>query len=378
MFGLAPEDLIGRRVVETVSPESYAQTRPHMERVRRGERARFQRTVTRYGRVCHELVEYIPDEDAEGNVVGFYALVQDISDLRSAQGKAEASEQRLRRITDSIPSMVGYIDRNRCYRFNSRYYETWLGRPLAEITGRPVRDVLGPDVYAALEPNLDRAFRGERTDFEIEVKDTGGARYVRGTYIPDVDSSGEVVGVYTSSTDITPQKAVEHQLERLAQKDTLTGLPNRHMFNDGIAAALRRSLRSDTEVALLFLDVDGFKRINDTLGHAAGDEVLREFARRLSASVRVTDLVARLGGDEFVIVLEGIHTREECRFVARKIIAAMRPEFHVADVTLRVTTSIGIALGNGTMTTPEALLKRADSALYAAKGQGRDTYEIAI
>ena len=150
------------------------------------------------------------------------------------------------------------------------------------------------------------------------------------------------------------------------------------MFNDGIAAALRRSQRSDTQVALLFLDIDGFKRINDTLGHGAGDDVLREFARRLSACVRSTDLVARLAGDEFVIVLEGIHTREECRFVARKILAAMRGEFRAGDGIVKVTTSIGIALGHGGATTTEALLKRADSALYAAKGHGRDTFEIAI
>ncbi len=94
--------------------------------------------------------------------------------------------------------------------------------------------------------------------------------------------------------------------------------------------------------------------------------------------MRSTDLVARLAGDEFVIVLEGIHTREECRFIARKIIAAMRGEFRAGDGTVKVTTSIGIALGHGGATTAEALLKRADSALYAAKGQGRDTFEIAI
>jgi diguanylate cyclase (GGDEF)-like protein/PAS domain S-box-containing protein len=378
MFGLTPEAMVGRRVQDVLSPETYAQSKPHLERVIRGERARFQRTVVRNGRACNELVELIPDQEASGRALGFYALVQDITDLRAAQQKAEESEERLRSITDSIPSMVGYIDCERRYRFNNRYYETWLGRPLAEITGRAVADVLGPQAYRNVAKNLDRAFAGERVDFEVEVPGRNGSRFVRGSYIPDVDASGAVVGVYTSSTDITPLKEVERQLERLAQKDTLTGLPNRHAFNDGIAAALRRSQRAATQVALLFLDVDGFKKINDTLGHAAGDDVLREFARRLSASVRATDLVARLAGDEFVIVLEGIHTREECRFVARKIIAAMRPEFVAGDATVKVTTSIGVALGQGTQTTPEALLKRADSALYAAKGHGRDTYEIAI
>lgn len=379
VFGRAPEQIVGRRIAEVMSAEAYAQTAPHIEEVRHGRRARFQRVRTRNGRETTELVELIPDQDSRGNVVGFYGLVQDVTDLHDAQAKVEESERRLRGITDNIPSMVAYIDAERRYRFNSRYYETWLDRSLDAVTGERVADVLGEDAYADVGPNLDRAFAGERVDFDVEVKDAGGgSRFVRGTYIPDFDATGRVIGVYSSSTDVTPLKLVERQLERLAQYDTLTGLPNRHHFNATIGAALDRSQRTGKQIALLFLDIDAFKQINDSRGHAAGDDVLREFARRLSASVRSSDLVARLAGDEFVILLEGIHTRDECRLVARKIIASMRAEFRAGDGTVRVTTSIGVALGYGATATAESLLKRADSALYAAKGRGRDTYEVAI
>ena len=377
-WGHDPADIVGRRLDELVPPAAFAQIKPELDRSYEGEPRRFDLVVERDGATQYYQVDHVPDVDATGAVQGVFTISQDVTALREARAQVEASEQRLQRITDNIPSMVGYIDAEGRYRFNSRYYEAWLGRPLSAITGRLVRDVLGSETYATVAPNLERALAGERVDFDVEVKRPDGTRFVRGSYIPDVDASGKVLGVYTSASDVTPQKEVERQLERLAQKDTLTGLPNRHMFNDGIAAALRRSDRSGTQVALLFLDVDGFKKINDTLGHAAGDEVLREFARRLTASVRGTDLVARLAGDEFVIVLEGIHNRDECRFVARKIIAAMRPDFHAGGLTVKVTTSIGIALGRGGATTPEALLKRADSALYAAKGHGRDTFEIAI
>jgi len=373
-----PRSIVGRRVSEVVSPAAYEQIGPELKRSYRGEARRFDLVVPRVEGAQHFQVDHVPDVDARGNVQGIVSISQDVTDLREAQAKAQESEQRLSRITDNIPSMVAYIDRDRRYRFNNRYYETWLGRPLAEITGQLVSDVLGAEVYAAIRNNLDRALAGERVDFDVEVKGPEGSRFVRGTYIPDVDAAGRVAGIYSSSSDVTPLKEVERQLERLAQSDTLTGLPNRHMFNDGIAAALRRSQRSGTHVALLFLDIDGFKQINDSLGHSAGDEVLREFARRLRGSVRATDLVARLAGDEFVIVLEGIHTRDECRFVARKILAAMRPAFRLGDTTRKVTTSIGIALGHGASTTADVLLKRADSALYAAKGHGRDMYEIAI
>jgi diguanylate cyclase (GGDEF)-like protein len=135
--------------------------------------------------------------------------------------------------------------------------------------------------------------------------------------------------------------------------------------------------RSGLAVGLLFLDIDGFKGIHDTRGHAAGDEVLREFARRLSATVRETDTVARLAGDEFVVLVEGVHRRDECLFIARKIIAAMRRPFRVGDDDLPVTTSIGIALADDPALSAEALLQRADAALYSAKAQGRDRYEMA-
>lgn len=306
------------------------------------------------------------------------ALAESGARAASALARAEASEERLRRITDNIPLMVGYIDRERRYRFNSRYYETWSGRPLAEITGRTVAEVLGPIVYAQVAPNLERAFAGERVDYDVEVPGPDGVRYVRGSYIPDRGPDGSIAGVFTSSGDVTQIRETERELERLAQFDALTGLANRHRFNDGIAAALQRSQRSGLPVALLFLDIDGFKAINDTLGHAAGDDVLLEFAHRMLQAVRSTDLVARLAGDEFVIVLEGVHGREEARFIARKIIASMRREFRAGDTMVRVTTSIGIALGKGGETTSEALLKRADTALYAAKREGRNRFEVAV
>lgn len=332
--------------------------------------------VDRSGALEHAAREL--DALLESRTRAEQALADSATRTAEALARAEGSEERLRRITDNIPLMVGYIDLDRRYRFNSRYYESWFGRPLAEITGHTVAEVLGPEVYARVGPNLERAFAGERVDYDVEIPGPDGPRHVRGSYIPDRNPDGSVVGVFTSSGDVTRIRETERELERLAQFDALTGLANRHRFNDGIAGALQRSQRANTPVALLFLDIDGFKTINDTLGHAAGDDVLLEFAHRLLQAVRSTDLVARLAGDEFVIVLEGVHGREEARFIARKIIASMRREFRAGDTMVRVTTSIGIALGKGGETTSEALLKRADSALYAAKREGRDRFEIAI
>jgi diguanylate cyclase (GGDEF)-like protein/PAS domain S-box-containing protein len=371
------DDLIGRRVADVLAPEVYAGTRPHIDAVLRGERQRFQRVVMRRGSRRHELVEYLPEVNREGEVSGFFALIHDITDLHDAQARVEASERRLRSVTESVPSLLCYIDRDQRYRFNSRYYEEWLGIPLESITGRSVREVLGEATYAMDEPFMLRALRGERVEFELSHTDASGTRHVRGTYVPDIDAGGEVVGIFGATSDITPLKQVEQELARLAQFDSLTGLPNRNRFNARITDALARARRVGLGVGLLFLDIDGFKRINDTLGHSAGDAVLHEFGRRLTASVRETDTVARLAGDEFVVVLEGIHRRDECLFIARKIVAAMQRPFVLDAAEIDVTTSIGIALTEDGSVAPDVLLQRADAALYTAKAEGRNRYEVA-
>ena len=284
VYGLPPEAVAGRHIADFLSPEAYAQTRPYMERVKAGERTRFQRTMLRDGREHHELVDYIPDRDAQGNVVGIYALMQDVTDLHEAQARVEESEHRLRGITDNIPLLVGYIDRERRYRFNSRYYETWLGRPLSEITGHTVADVLGPEAWAIMGAKLEQAFAGERTDYDLEFTDKTGTRHVRGSYVPDIDESGEVVGVYTSSHDVTPLKEAEQALERLAQYDTLTGLPNRRRFNDGIAAALP-AVAADGNPGCIA--VPGHRRIQGHQRHAWPRRRRRRAARVRAQAVGV-------------------------------------------------------------------------------------------
>jgi diguanylate cyclase (GGDEF)-like protein/PAS domain S-box-containing protein len=377
-FGTTLEDLVGQRVADILPPDEYAATRSHIEAVLRGERQRFQRVGKRLGIEQHELVDYLPERDASGEVTGFFAVISNITDLHDAQVRVEQSEQRLRRITGNVPALICYIDLEWRYRFNSRFYEEWLGRPLTEITGRTVLEVLGPDTCAVDAPYLRRAFAGEHVDFELQHTDGHGTRWVRGSYVPDFDADGRVIGIYGVTTDITPLKQVERELARLAQFDSLTGLANRNRFDVVMGEALARARRAGQGVGLLFLDIDAFKQINDTHGHAAGDEVLQEFARRVVALVRETDTVARLAGDEFIVLLENVQKHEECRVVARKICTAMRTPFELSVGQVAVTTSIGIAMSADAAMAGAALLHRADTALYSAKAQGRDRYEVAI
>ena len=201
---------------------------------------------------------------------------------------------------------------------------------------------------------------------------------LRSTYLPDHGPDGQVRGIYSVSIDITDMKMMEHRLTRLASFDHLTGLPNRHHFEQSLDAALARARRSTRPLALLIIDVDHFKDINDSMGHAAGDEALRAFGQRLKACVRTSDFVARLAGDEFVVVLEQLVHGDEAQAVARKIIASMEEPALWDGRLVPLSASIGIALAaSPAEPTAAALMASADEALYAAKRGGRNTFRLA-
>ncbi|MGY4830692.1 diguanylate cyclase domain-containing protein [Sphaerotilaceae bacterium SBD11-9] len=298
---------------------------------------------------------------------------------RAAQRAAAlaGSEQRLRTITDNLPVLIAYINKDERYEFCNGTYKTWMGVDPQLVAGRSVQEVLSPDDYAPRKPLLARALAGERTEFEMATSAEGFTRHTHTTYLPDTSESGEVRGVYALAVDVTAMKTAEEQLLRMARTDTLTGLPNRLRFNEKLSEALARSRRQQQPLALLFLDIDKFKLINDTLGHAGGDSVLKLFAQRVSACVRETDTVARLAGDEFVVILEELHTPAEPQFIARKIIAAINRSFELPEGLWDVSTSIGIAYHPDGHVPPASLLAAADRALYEAKASGRNTFRLA-
>lgn len=186
-------------------------------------------------------------------------------------------------------------------------------------------------------------------------------------------------GVAITSRDISERKVMEERFKYMAQNDALTGLPNRALFLDRLAQATARARRGKQPMALMFLDVDHFKGVNDTLGHAAGDELLCTFAERLKSCVRRTDTVARLGGDEFTIILEDLKAPHDSELVATKIAAALRAPIRLAEREVTITSSIGIANyfdAASNELSPGALLEQADQALYAAKRGGRNGYAL--
>ncbi|WP_395316182.1 diguanylate cyclase domain-containing protein [Variovorax sp. UC74_104] len=355
----------------------YSQLKPYLPVMFSGKKVRFPVRAPLHGRQGYFQVNLIPDKNLRGEVVGFYLMSFNITALKEAELRQAESELRLRAITDNMPALITYIDRDEKITFANATSREWLGLDPTQVLGRHVQEVSGREVYVSRQPMLARALAGERVEFEARMQRGGSERVTQVIYVPDVRTDGVTHGIFSLALDITALKVVEHKLIELARLDTLTGLPNRLAFNEYLPAAVLRSQLTGHAMALMFLDIDHFKAINDTMGHAVGDAVLTEYARRLQGCVRGTDMVARLAGDEFVLVLEGLSAPEAAAVVAEKVVDRVHtPPFVVDGQRVDVTTSIGIAFhrATGSSATAEELLARADVALYNAKAAGRDRF----
>ena len=376
---IAPEDMIGKTVREVRGDAIYEAVLPYFRKALDGEAQSGEKSMIVEGQLTHYFVNYVPDFDENREVRGVYAFAQDITIRKNAELLRIESEKRLVTITDNLPAMICYVDENRCFRFANKAYEAWFGQPASEIIGQPFDRMMAPELAAQYDYYFLRGMQGEVCEYEVEVPSAKyGSRWLRCNFIPDIDeTTGKPRGVYGMLHNVTKAKEAERRLTRLAQFDTLTGLANRHQFNETFEKILRENDQDGAPLALMFLDIDHFKQVNDRHGHGGGDFLLKEFARRLTDCVRPTDAVARLAGDEFVVLLEGMHSMDEPQFIARKIIAAVEKPFMLDEQFMQVTASIGIAMRSHVGEASSVLMRRADEALYEAKRAGRNTFRLA-
>ena len=377
IFGIDPGSVLGKTIREIRGEETYSELAVHVKAALGGETVQFENFGQAQGRTYHYQSNYIPDVDTDGRVSGFYAMTFDVTERKLAELRSAESEERLRGITDNLPVLIAELDREWRFRFCNETYQTWLGISPEALIDRPIREAIGETYYAGRHEYLARAYAGEKVSFEQTVRLPIGERSLQTTYVPHRDADGTIAGVYSVTSDITDLKETQRQLDALARVDTLTGLANRRQMGEHLRDAMARTRRSRIPIAVLYLDIDRFKLVNDVHGHAGGDAALKEFALRLLRSVRETDLVARYAGDEFVIVLEGINSAAEAQLVAEKVILAMKASFDILGVPMSVTTSVGVAIYAGGDQDMASLLALADRALYAAKSEGRDRFSMA-
>lgn len=297
-------------------------------------------------------------------------------ELQAAKEGLATSEKRTRMITDNLPALVAYIDANERYVFRNSLYQNIKGVDASTMLGKTLREVYCEADYALVKNEIALAMTGQHVTFERPVMKDGVEGYFKFEYTPDFDAEGKVAGLYSMVTNVTGMKRVQNQLALLARTDTLTGLPNRTCLYDRLSEAIARSRRNGTRLGCLYLDLDLFKSVNDTLGHAGGDDLLKQFGARLQACVRQTDMVARLAGDEFVVVIEGLDQPDGAQCVAAKVITAMQVPFALGGVDRLITTSIGVAVADAHTDDSDSLLRKADEALYRAKRLGKNLYEL--
>ncbi len=377
--GPSPAEMIGRTILEVRGDALHGIVAPYVRRALDGEGCSFESTRDADGDVRHVHHTFFPDRDDDGAVRGVYCFAQDITERKVADLLRAESEKRLVTIANNLPAMICYVDENRRFRFANRVFEKWFKRPLDEIVGQPFDRLMPPEIAARYDYYFLRGIQGEAIDYELEIpNETHGTQWLQCCFIPDSDAAtGATRGVYGMIHNVTKAKEAEQRLTRLARFDTLTGIANRHQFNEMLTDALEQHRDDGRPLALMFLDIDHFKQVNDRYGHACGDILLKEFAQRLVDSTRQTDAVARLSGDEFVVLLDDLNSDEEPQFVARKIIAAVEKPFMLDEHVACVTTSIGIAVRAASHEVASTLMRRADEALYEAKRSGRNTFRLA-
>jgi len=255
------------------------------------------------------------------------------------------------------------------------------------VLGYNIDEMVGTNVFHYFHPDdlkSKRRFFGKLLDatsndaicYRVRKKDGDYIWLETNSTVITHGQTGETLEVIAVSRDITERKETEERLLFLANYDSLTGLPNRALFRDRLRRAVARAQRNDTQVALFFIDLDRFKTINDSLGHHAGDQLLRGVSRRLKQFARKGDTIARLGGDEFTVILEGINDSEDAVIVAEKILELMTPPFKLDGHEIVVTPSIGITIFPNDADDMRSLLKNADTAMYRAKEQGGNCFQF--
>ena len=378
-LGIEPAALLGRSVREVYGEQAYSGIRHHIEAALAGTQVVYERDLaTPYGNRRVE-VTLIPQRAGDGAVQGVFGLITDLTARHQAEQLRARSEERLSLALEGSNLALFDWDLVGDLIFQSAQAAAIRGEPAVETTAsaEALRTLVHPDDLAGMFARLKAALNGTEPIYHAEFrvrKLSGDWLWLRARgRVVERDPAGRALRLAGTYADINQRKIAEMRLRRLAEFDTLTDLPNRAQFNDRLQLAMASATR-DKAMALLFLDIDHFKSVNDTLGHEAGDQLLKGFAARMRELVRQSDTVARLGGDEFTIILEGLHDMSDAKALAKKLVETLRQPIDVGGMRLEITVSVGVATSLLGDTNAAALLGRADLALYEAKRRGRNGF----
>ncbi len=379
--GYTLQELLAMNYWDFIHPDHVAAIREH-GRGRKDEGAVFPpyeaKLVTKSGQekwveICGNTMTF------RGAPAGIVSVI-DITKRVQAREALRDSRRRFQDLLETLCDWVWEVDQDGRYTYVSPQVKDILGYEPEEIIGtriydwmpageaRRVRDEAIP-LMTRHEPIIGMENINIRKDGQVVVLETNG--------LPFFDDDGNYRGYRGTDRDVTERKRAEEQIQHLASHDRLTNLPSRSLAMDRLAMAISVARRQGAMGAVMFVDLDGFKEVNDTLGHDAGDQVLKQVAQRLLSCGRETDTVAREGGDEFLFIANGLQTSEDATKIARKIVQCMSQPFSLGDQQPVVSASVGIALFPKDGSDAEDLIKLADRAMYEVKAAGKNAYRFA-
>ncbi|MED1784482.1 EAL domain-containing protein [Brevibacillus fortis] len=312
---------------------------------------------------------------SSGEPVGALIVTHDITDRKWAEQRLEVSEQRYKSLFEYNPDLVCWLDLAGRFLNLNPAFEVVTGYSLIDLRNQSFQQLMDREGVKRVLSLSRHAQKGASNNYDLSVFHKNGARIeLNATVIPIVVNETNV-GYFVIAKDITKRKETERVIHYLAYHDTLTGLPNRSLFQSKLEDSLVHASVQAQPLAILFLDLDRFKYINDTLGHSTGDSLLTQIANRLRDSVGPHDTVCRLGGDEFTIILPGM-AHEEAMHFAEKLMQKLIFPIFLGNQSFVVTTSMGISLFPQDGTDAETLIKNADTAMYQAKEHGRNNFQF--
>jgi diguanylate cyclase (GGDEF)-like protein/PAS domain S-box-containing protein len=383
LYGTSPAQLIGLTMREVCGPAFYAEIKGYIRQALQGEQANFDGTIIARGKVLHHHSSYIPDRAADGSVRGFYALSFDITARKEAEDALFQEHERAEVTLSSIGDAVVTTDASGNINYLNPIAESMTGWPDVSARGRPLEEVFRIINIHNREtvPNpLAQAMRENRiielAADSLLITRSGAEVAIEDSAAPIRDRVGNVIGGVLVFHDVSEMRALALRMARMAHHDALTDLPNRLLLRDRLAQAISSAKRSHQRLAVLFCDLDRFKQVNDSLGHAYGDALLKEVAARLHSCVRMSDTVSRQGGDEFLILLQDVHDTASIAAVAEKIRLALCMPFEIHEQQVHIGVSIGISIFPDDSVDEHALIKNADAAMYEAKTNGRDRFQF--
>ena len=370
--GWTTKTILGKTVRQAIGEAAWSKIGAYVDLALAGKPTTYTRDqVLPGGEIRRIEVKLLPHLNEDAVLEGAFVLINDITEHWRTEQSLRQSEERMRRFFEATEEGI-IFHRDLVITDSNEAITRIAGHSRAEVIGRKTLDFIPERWHQLIH---DNAVRGSEALYEVTILHKDGHEVAVECMSREMHIAGEKQRLIVVR-DITGRKAAQARIEFLAMHDALTQLPNRACFMERLDGILALARRQQRQAAVLFVDLDKFKNVNDSLGHHVGDSLLREVAKRIGATVRASDVVARLGGDEFIIALSNITSSDDAASVAAKLIEAVSADFQLECDPINVSPSIGISVFPADGVTTDELVRHADAAMYHAKESGRANFQF--